>query len=102
MAETVKKFADDMPDCLPLPDKHGDFVADYKIFSLEVESSANISEAAASVLYLLGVYSGTDETGFLIKSKNAWLPLKLDWNNETAPTTLVKKVEDLISGDCGF
>ena len=100
MAETVKKFADDMPDCLPLPDKHGDFVSDYKTLSLAVESSVKFSETAASVLYLLGVYSGTDEAGFLIKSKSAWVPLKLDWNNETAPTTLVEKVEGLINGDC--
>ncbi len=78
MAETVKKFADDMPDCLPLPDKQEKFIADYKTFSLAVESSANISEAAASVFYLLGVYSGTNETGFFIKSKETWLPLKLD------------------------
>ncbi len=99
MAETVKKFADDMPDCLP-PDKHEEFVADYKTFSLAVESSANISEAAASVFYLLGVYSGTNETGFFIKSKETWLPLKLDWNNETAPTTLVEEVEGLIDENC--
>ena len=100
MAETVKKFADDMPDCLPLPDKHGDFVSDYKTLSLAVESSVKFSETAASVLYLLGVYSGTDEAGFLIKSKSAWVPLKLDWNNETAPTTLVEEVEGLIDENC--
>ncbi|MCR5757434.1 MAG: amino acid adenylation domain-containing protein [Selenomonas sp.] len=83
-----KNFADEMPDCLPLPDRRESADNPWQKWTLAYEHESSKGEKLASVLYLLGVYGGLTEAGLIVYEKQEFLPLRQSWRQEDSPQKL--------------
>lgn len=95
-------FGDVMPDCLPLPDKREDYVSEWQACSVTVKDCPDVPELAASIAFLLGVYGGIGEAGFLVRKKEGWLPLRLQWDKETSGAALADKAHEMMQEGDSF
>lgn len=88
-------FCDELPDCLPLPDRREVADGRWEKLSTPCAKAASQGEIAASVLYLLGVFGGLQEAGLLVYD-GTWQPLRQSWQQETAPEKLVTDIETML------
>jgi len=95
-------FGDELPDCLPLPDKREDYVSEWEVCPVTVKDCPDVPGLAASVAFLLGVYGGIGEAGFLVRKKEGWLPLRLQWDKETSGAALADKVHGMLQEGDSF
>lgn len=98
----AEHFADEMADCLPLPDCRGEYQSKWDSFSLPFGEAVTSPRLAASLLYLLGVYGGIEEAGFLVKEAKGWLPLHVEWDKDTTTALLTEKTEDMLKTGAAF
>ena len=95
-------FADEMADCLPLPDCRGEYTAKWDKLSLTFGEAVTSPQLTASLLYLLGVYGGIQEAGFLVREAKGWMPLHLEWDKDTTAALLTEKTEDMLRTGASF
>lgn len=90
-------FGDEMPDCLPLPDKRETYRSEWACVSVPLPEAGKIAapEMAASILFLLGMYGGIEEAALLVRDESGWIPLRADWNGDTTPSALAGKAGDM-------
>ncbi len=100
----IAHFGDDMPDCLPLPDRREACSSAWASISLPLgeREEAAPAELAASVLFLLGVYGGIEEAGCLVRTPSGWIPLRSDWDKAASPTALAEKTGELMKAASSF
>ena len=95
-------FSDEMPDCLPLPDKREEYASRWEDFALPMEEKADAARRAAEILFLLGVYGGSEEAGFPIRTPEGWLPLRLGWKGDLSPAALTENVRERMEEGAAF
>lgn len=88
-------FSDELPDCLPLPDRREAADGQWETLSISCAETENKGEFVASVLYLLGVYGGLQEAGLLVYD-GAWRPLRQSWEQDTDPKKLVADIDMML------
>ena len=88
-------FADELADCLPLPDSGAKEASRWRVQTLSLEVVPDFSVIAAGTLFLLGIYGCVEEAGLLVRDRNKWFPLRLHWDIETPPKLLVEMVEKM-------
>ena len=88
-------FADELADCLPLPDSGAKEASRWGVQTLSLEVVPDFSVIAAGTLFLLGIYGCVEEAGLLVRDRNKWFPLRLHWDTETPPKLLVEMVEKM-------
>lgn len=88
-------FADELADCLPLPDSGAKEASRWGVQTLSLEVVPDFSVIAAGTLFLLGIYGCVEEAGLLVRDRNKWFPLRLHWDIETPPKLLVEMVEKM-------
>ena len=95
-------FADEMPDCLPLPDireKEGTRRAEHVFAAGRVYEAA---ELAAGFALLLGVYGGITDAAFVVRQGAASFPLRQAWNNEETPAALIGRMRQMLKEGGAF
>lgn len=95
-------FGDELPECLPLPDKRKDDAEAWGSFSLPLQGSFDVPKLVASVSFLLGVYGGIEEAGFLARKEEGWIPLRLQWDKDTSPAALAAEAHGLLQDSASF
>lgn len=88
-------FSDELPDCLPLPDRREVADGRWETLNISCAETENKGEFVASVLYLLGVYGGLQEAGLLVYD-GAWRPLRQSWEQDTDPKKLVADIDMML------
>ena len=98
-----KHFADELPDCLPLPDRRGGDEEQWQKVTVDCEADVADKEVCvSSVLYLLGVYGGLTEAGVLLYGEQGWLPLRQSWAQDDAPQALAESVRQMLAESVAF
>ena len=95
-------FADEMEDCLPLPNHREGGASRWETRALSLEARSDCPILMASALFLLGVYGCVEEAGFLVRGQDGWFPLRLCWNREMSSKALAEMVEEMANAAVSF
>ena len=95
-------FSDEMPDCLPLPDRREEYASRWEDFALPAGEKEDAARRIAEILFLLGVYGGSEEAGFPVRTPEGWLPLRLNWKGDLSPDALTEHVRERMEEGTAF
>jgi len=95
-------FGAELPDCLPLPELREVTGGTWERYALPAENIPETPELAAGLLLLLGVYSGLEEAGFLVRDTNGYRPLRQEWKPGTPPAALTEQVQAMLEAGAAY
>ena len=84
-------LSEECPECLPLPD--GREPGGWRRQALNLTAASDAAELSASLLLLLGLYGGLQEGAFLLQQGECLRPVRLSWQGEDSPESLISRVQ---------
>lgn len=84
-------LSEESPECLPLPD--GREPGGWRRQALNLTAASDAAELSASMLLLLGLYGGLQEGAFLLQQGECLRPVRLSWQGEDSPESLISRVQ---------
>ena len=95
-------FADEMPDCLPLPDIREKEGTRWAKHGFAVDRVYEAAELAAGFALLLGVYGGITDAAFAVRQGATAFPLRQAWKNEETPAALMGRMRQMLKEGGAF
>ncbi len=95
-------FGDELPDCLPLPDRKEKKEPAWQAYCLSLSNPVAEEEVSAGLFFLLGMYAGAGEAAFLAVCGNACFPVRASWNDDTPPAGLTDKARKMLEESASF